>query len=43
MDRLRRRHAIAWKQVVWALKDELEGDRRPGEPALYVVSESAGG
>jgi hypothetical protein len=25
------------------LKDEMEGDRRPGEPALYVVSESAGG
>jgi hypothetical protein len=34
IDRLRRRHALAWKQVIWALKDEMEGDRRPGEPAL---------
>lgn len=31
MDRLRRRHALAWKRIVWSLKDELEGDRRPGE------------
>jgi hypothetical protein len=31
MDRLRRRHAIAWKRVVWSLKDEMEGSRRPGE------------
>ncbi len=31
-DRLRRRHALAWKRTVWALKDELEGGRRPGEP-----------
>lgn len=31
IDRLRRRHAIAWKRSVWALKDEMEGDRRPGE------------
>lgn len=30
IDRLRRRHALAWKQVVWSLKDEMEGDRRPG-------------
>jgi len=31
VDRLRRRHALAWKQAVWALKDELEGQRRPGQ------------
>jgi hypothetical protein len=43
MDRLRRRHAIAWKQVVWALKDEMEGGRRPGEPALTVSSEAGRG
>ena len=30
-DRLRRRHAMSWKRVVWSLKDEMEGDRRPGE------------
>jgi hypothetical protein len=23
---LRRRHVLAWKQVVWAMKDELEAD-----------------
>lgn len=33
IDRLRRRQALAWKRAVWALKDELEGDRRAGEPA----------
>lgn len=32
IDTLRTRHAMAWKRTVWALKDELEGDRRPGEP-----------
>lgn len=32
IDRIRRRHAVAWKQVIWSLKDEMEGDRRPGEP-----------
>ena len=26
-DRLRRRHALQWKQSVWALKQELEHDR----------------
>jgi hypothetical protein len=31
LDRLRRTHAIAWKRVVWALKDEMEAARRPGE------------
>lgn len=32
IDRLRRRHVLAWKRAVWALKDELEDDRPPGEP-----------
>jgi hypothetical protein len=32
IDILRSRHARAWKRSVWALKDELEGDRRPGDP-----------
>ena len=31
--RLRAREAKSWKRQVWALKDELESDRRPGEPA----------
>lgn len=31
-DRLRQRHALSWKRSVWALKAELEGDRRPGMP-----------
>lgn len=43
LDRLRRRHAIAWKQVVWALKDEMEGGRRPGEPVLSATSEGRRG
>ena len=30
-DRLRRRHALAWKKSVWALKDQLEVGRAPGE------------
>jgi len=34
LDRLRRHHAIAWKRVVWSLKDEMEGERRPGEARL---------
>ncbi len=25
--------AAAWKRCVWTLKDQLEGDRRPGEAA----------
>lgn len=29
-DRLRRRHALHWKQTVWALKHELEHGREPG-------------
>jgi hypothetical protein len=33
-DRLRRRHALAWKRTVHALKDEMEGGRRPGEPRV---------
>lgn len=32
IDIIRKRHAMAWKRSAWALKDELEGDRRPGEP-----------
>ncbi len=32
-DRERRRRALRAKQVFWRLKDDLEGDRRPGEPA----------
>lgn len=28
VDALRRRHVLAWKQIVWALKDELEADAR---------------
>ena len=32
MDRLRSRHALDWKQSVWALKDELEVGRLPGHP-----------
>ena len=32
-DQVRHRRALAWKRSVNALKDELEGDRRPGEPA----------
>ena len=32
IDALRNRHALAWKRTVWALKDELEGGRRPGDP-----------
>ena len=31
--RERARRAKAWKGQVWALKDDLEGARRPGEPA----------
>ena len=30
--RLRAREARAWKRHVWALKDDLESGRRPGEP-----------
>lgn len=26
---LRQRHVVAWKRVVWSLKDELETDARP--------------
>lgn len=35
MDRLRRRYAVAWKRVVWSLKDEMEGTRRPGEALAH--------
>ncbi len=30
--RARARRARAWKRDIWALKDELEGDRAAGEP-----------
>lgn len=36
-DRLRRARALRWKQQVWALKDELEGDRTVGGPATAAV------
>jgi hypothetical protein len=32
-DRERRRRALAWKRVVYRIKDDLEGDRAPGTPA----------
>lgn len=28
--KIRARHAKSWKRIVWSLKDEVEGDRRPG-------------
>lgn len=34
LDAMRRRRAVAWKQVIWRLKDELESGRRPGEPRV---------
>ncbi len=35
-DRIRRRHALAWKRSVNALKDELEVGRAPGTPRVAV-------
>jgi len=35
-DRIRRRHALAWKRSVNALKDELEAGRPPGTPRTGV-------
>lgn len=35
LDVERRRRAVAWKKHAWALKDALEGGRRPGEPRLH--------
>lgn len=32
IDRIRRRHAWAWKRIIWAMKDELEAGRAPGTP-----------
>jgi hypothetical protein len=29
VETLQRRHVLAWKRIVWALKDELEADARP--------------
>ncbi len=40
-DRIRHRHALAWKRSVNALKDELEEGRRPGDPR--TVKAPAGG
>lgn len=34
--RVRAAHAKAWKACVWALKDEVEGDRRPGTAAVQL-------
>lgn len=34
VDAIRRRHAMAWKAVVWSLKDELEAGRAPGQPRV---------
>ncbi len=31
-DRIRARRATAWKRSAWALKDELEPGRSPGDP-----------
>lgn len=28
VETIRRRHVLAWKRIVWALKDELEADAR---------------
>jgi hypothetical protein len=39
-DRIRRRHALAWKRSVNALKDELEVGRRPGEPRVAAAPTS---
>jgi hypothetical protein len=39
-DRIRRRRALEWKRHVWALKDELEGDRAPGSPPAGVSAAS---
>ncbi len=35
-DRIRRRHALAWKRSVNALKDELEAGRPAGTPRVEV-------
>ena len=39
----RARRARAWKVHVWALKDELEGARRPGDPADPPAPPTASG
>jgi hypothetical protein len=41
-ERLRRARTTAWKRSVNALKDELEGDRRLGEPRLPGAPPSRG-
>jgi hypothetical protein len=40
-DRVRRRHALAWKQHANRLKDELEGGRPAGEPRVKNKAEGA--
>lgn len=40
-DVIRRRRALDWKRHVWALKDELESGRAPGQPAAFIAHETA--
>ncbi len=40
--RMRARYAGRWKRHAWTLKDELEGARRPGEPATPSGPGAAG-
>jgi hypothetical protein len=40
-DAIRRRRALDWKRHVWAVKDELEGGRRAGEPVTPAAAGSA--
>jgi hypothetical protein len=37
-----RRRQRAIKRIFWALKDELEGGRRPGEPPAWVTASVSG-
>jgi len=43
VERLRRARTTAWKRSVNALKDELEGGRRPGEPRVPLASRPSSG
>ncbi len=38
-----RRRQRAIKRIFWALKDELEGGRRPGEPPAWVTAAGVSG
>jgi hypothetical protein len=40
-DAARERRVLTWKRDARALKDELEGDRRPGEPAAGAAGVAA--